>query len=73
MIDRRRENRRSAQREAGDAEWTRQLESLPEEVRPDRDLWPSIAARLAPRPVPWWRKLWPETPTCDYAAKRNTS
>ena len=73
MIDRRRQDRRRAQREAGDAEWTRQLESLPEEVRPDRDLWPSIAARLAPRPVPWWRKLWPETPTCDYAAKRNTS
>jgi len=33
------------------------LERLPEEVRPDRDLWPRIAGRLAPRTMPWWRRL----------------
>lgn len=56
MIDRRRE-RQNREPEAADPSWRRELEQLPDEVHPDRDLWQGIAGRLAPRTVPWWRRL----------------
>jgi len=56
MMDRRRE-RQSRERDAADNGWRQELERLPDEVRPDYDLWPGIAGRLAPRTVPWWRRL----------------
>ena len=47
----------SPERDAADAGWRQELERLPEEIRPDYDLWPGIAGRLAPRTGPWWLRL----------------